>query len=69
MDTVTGSGNGNRLRLALGHLFSTILKLMVMILGPFKGHTKQTRYTNLLLNWTCLCAVTAKVRSVPKYVF
>ena len=69
MDTVTGIGNGKRLCPVLGHLFSTILKWMVMILGLFKEHTKQTRYTNLEFTWSCLCAVTAKVRSVPKYVF
>ena len=46
-----------------------LLRLPVTILRPFKRHTKQTRYTNVELNWTCLCAVTAKVRSVPKYVY
>ena len=53
----------------MGHPFSAVQRLVVAVLGQFKGHTKQTWYTSLELNWPFLPRVVADNAKCPEIYF
>ena len=50
----------------MGHPFSAVRRLIVTVLGQFKGHAKQTLCTNLELNWPFLRRVGADNVKCPE---